>query len=161
MILAIDPGTTQSAYAIIAIRDAFPVEFEKCSNEKLETWIDKLYYPLKAVVIEMVTSYGKPVGQETFETCRWIGRFEGAARNHGIPCELISRKDVKTHICGTLHANDATVRRRLIERFAKIDKTNGKGRMDNPDWFYGFKADVWQSYALGIAWLDRQKEEKQ
>ena len=156
MILAIDPGTTQSAYVIMG-KKIPPYKFDKLSNQLMESVIGTASTVLvDSVVIEMVTSYGKPVGQETFETCRWIGRFEGAARNRGLPCYLIPRREVKKLICGK---NDTGVRRMLIDRFAKFDKKTGKGTKDNPDWFYGFKADIWQAYAAGVAWMDKQERE--
>lgn len=155
LILAIDPGTTQSAYVLMS-DDYIPVAFDKCLNEEVEHRIFTDASLLNHVVIEMITSYGQSVGQETFETCRWIGRFEGYARNLHIPCDLIPRKDVKKRLCGTQHSNDSTVRKKLIERFAAFDKEGGKGTKNHPDWFYGFKADIWQAYALGVCFLDRR-----
>ena len=77
-IMAIDPGSSESAYVIM--EGYRPVEFAKISNSDL---INKISYldaahakkcP-EAMVIEMVASYGMPVGEEVFDTCVWVGRF--------------------------------------------------------------------------------------
>lgn len=41
-----------------------------------------------------------------------------------------------------------------MERFAPSVGNNGKGKKDSPGFFYGFKGDIWQAYALGVAFLD-------
>ena len=60
----------------------------------------------------------------------------------------------KIHICHDSRAKDTNIRHALIDRFAKFDKKQGKGKRDNPDWFFGFKKDLWAAYAVGITYIE-------
>jgi hypothetical protein len=154
-VLAIDPGNTESAYVLMD-EHYKPIQFGKTGNEAIfeiieETMPDK-------VVIEMVASYGMAVGESVFETVFWIGRFYEASIREWSGCDRVYRKDVKMNLCGQTRAKDSNIRQALIDRFAQHDLKNGKGTKKNPDWFYGFKADIWQSYACGVTYLDSQLE---
>lgn len=169
-VLAIDPGDKLSGYAVIDTEDYKPISFGKVENELLRERMKQGYFgDVEAtgedefcVAIEMVASYGMPVGREVFETCLWIGRFYeiactskcGFARQYADP-DLVYRKQVKLNLCGVTKAKDANIRQALIDRFASTP--GGKGTKSNPDWFYGFSADAWAAYAVGVTWIDLLK----
>ena len=73
MVLAIDPGNIESAYCLIDKETYKPIEFGKVDNTRLLMLLGELDY--KELAIEMIASYGMPVGKEVFDTCVWIGRF--------------------------------------------------------------------------------------
>lgn len=151
-ILAIDPGNIQSAYCVIDTDTYKPLEFSKGKNEGLELGIyNQNTYKIDKLVIEMIASYGMPVGKEVFETCVWIGRFLELARMQNIDTTYIYRKDEKMNICNSMKAKDSNIRQALIDRFGPV------GTKRNPGWFYGFKADIWSAYAVGITYLDMKK----
>lgn len=143
-ILAIDPGCTESAYVII--EDYKPIKFGKVSNYEMLDIIHMDIYPL--TVIEMIASYGMAVGKEVFETCVWIGRFTEVSCG----TEYIYRKDVKMNLCGQTKAKDTNIRQALIDRFGVV------GTIKNKGFFYGFKADIWSAYAVGVTYLDTVKK---
>jgi len=161
-IMAIDPGNTESAYVIM---DGYrPVQFDKISNSNL---INQMSFmgsggsiPMpEAMAIEMVASYGMPVGKEVFDTCVWVGRFWQECWNTvGVMPELIYRMEEKMTLCHDSRAKDTNIRQALINRFAHHDFKNGKGTKQDPDWFYGFSKDVWMAYAVGVVFLDKQQE---
>ena len=74
-ILAIDPGNTESGYAVIKMPEFELLEFGKVENERLLGFLPYLAWQCDDFAIEMVASYGLPVGKDVFETCVWIGRF--------------------------------------------------------------------------------------
>jgi hypothetical protein len=115
--------------------------------------LDVIYAKEGYFAIEMVASYGMAVGKEVFDTCVTIGRFIQFAEERGAfrSIDQIYRKEVKLNLCGQTRAKDANIIQALKDRFGD------KGTKKNPGWFYGFKADVWQAYALAVTYLDKLK----
>jgi hypothetical protein len=149
MILAIDPGSVESAYVLLD-KNLKAIDFGKLPNEEMRNRIKlKFFMPdsLKLdIAIEMIASYGMPVGAEVFETVRWIGRFQEVAFPKEV--KFIYRKDEKMNLCHTMKAKDSNIIQALKDRFGD------KGTKKNPGWFYGFSNDVWQAYAVGITYYD-------
>lgn len=150
LITAIDPGNQESAW--ITIDNYFrPVRFAKQPNWHLILNIREGAFPDNVQAIEMIASYGMPVGAEVFETCVWIGRFQEAATlSDGRSPVAIKRHDVKMHHCHSAKAKDTNVKQALIDRFAPGERNHGKGTKAEPGWFYGFYRDIWQAYALAV-----------
>ena len=152
-LLAIDPGNKFSGYAVIDIATFRPLMVGKVENKKMrEILVNETY---DEVVIEMIARYGMPVGKTVFDTCVWIGRFAECANKRAKEWRLLYRKDVKMNICGTTKAKDGNIIQALIDRFAPDTGNRGKGYKKDPGWFYGFKADIWQAYALGVTYIDK------
>lgn len=152
MIFAIDPGSTQSAYCMMG-EDALPIAFDKVPNLDIVALLRNYGKSRPVVVIERVASYGMPVGREVFDTCEWIGRYTQVAKDLALDVEYILRQEEKLHICKSPKANDATIRKALIDRFAKHDFKTGKGNSHNPDFFYNFRADIWAAFSVGVVYL--------
>lgn len=163
MILAIDPGNEQSGVVLIRERDLKPIVAEKIANEELlDNLLMDRYERLEEdecinhVAIEMIASYGMAVGQSVFETCVWIGRFIQALEDnyYNDSLKFIYRKDEKMNLCGSMKAKDSNIAQALIDRFAPNTPNKGKGTKKEPGWFYGFKKDIWQAYAVGVTYHD-------
>ena len=158
MILAIDPGNIESAYCIIKKDTYTPIAFGKVNNDELLNAINNNLYSfdVDTLVIEKVASYGMAVGQTVFDTCIWTGRFvQGYLDNSVINrqnVEYIYRKDEKMNLCNSMKAKVSNIRQALIDRFGEV------GTKKNPGWFYGFKKDIWAAYAVGVTYLDKQRE---
>lgn len=149
MILAVDPGPTESAYAFLD-NELKPYQFGKVANEMLSDIIESMDLEDDAeFCIEMVASYGMSVGKEVFETVFWIGRFwETAIRTNCIYMTKVYRKDVKMNLCGSMKAKDSNIRQALIDRFGVVGTKKNKG------WFYGISKDVWSAIAVGVTYAD-------
>lgn len=83
-ILAIDPGTNQSAW--LRYDGSRPHGFGITANDVLVRALRTGGLP-DVVVIEKVESYGMAVGAEVFDTVLWAGRFAEAA--HRVPVVLL------------------------------------------------------------------------
>lgn len=152
-IVAIDPGSAESAYCAID-EDLRPVAFGKIPNEELL----ESFRPGVAdrVVIEMVSSYGMPVGEEVFETVLWTGRFVQAFYAMGIEAERIKRGPVKLHHCHSSRAKDSNITQALVDRFTPGQSNYGKGTKAKPGFFHGFYKDIWQAMALAVYAADTE-----
>lgn len=157
-ILALDVGTTESGFCLMQEQTYMPLRFGKISNEELLVIVKKEDYG--KLVYEAFASYGMAIGQSTIKSIEWNGRFIQCALDREIPVFPIFRKDEKINICGTMKAKDANIRQALIDRFAKHDFKNGKGTKNEPDWFFGFRADSWSAFAIGTTYLDLYKGEE-
>ena len=160
MILAIDPGSTESGYCWLD-KDYKPVEFGKISTKEIFNELFLLDEREAVLVVEMVASYGMAVGATTFETCVNIGAFlQYAEYVTGVKCHRMYRKDVKMALCGKTTAKDSNIVQSLVDRFSyprHAEKGHGKGTKKDPGYFYGFAKDIWQAYALGVAWMDTNR----
>ena len=122
-ILAIDPGNEYSGYVLIGAEDMRPLEKGKVINKEVIERVQKADFD--ELVIEMVASYGMPVGRSVFETCVHIGRLMQAASSVSIPTARLYRQDVKLNICHSNRATDATITQALIDRFAPYTPNRG------------------------------------
>lgn len=151
-VLAIDPGTTQSAALVwdgATVSDAgiWP-------NRDLRDWLNApaRLSQCNLVAIEMVACYGMAVGASVFETCVWIGRFCERA-----PFEprMIFRRDVKLHHCGSARTKDANVRQALI------DKYGAPGTKRAPGVTYRIKSHLWAAFAIATYVVETELTSRQ
>lgn len=147
-LLAVDPGTTHSAYVVL--HDGKPLSCDKVANADMLDVVKRSTLPL---VIESVASYGKPVGVETFETVLWYGRFVQAhVDSNDLPVMLLRRPDVKLRLCYTTRGvTDAVIRQAMLDEFGGKDAIGTKKK---PGVLYGFSRDTWQALALGVATMN-------
>ena len=155
-ILAIDPGNRESAYVIFNGEKV--IAKGKGANRIVEQALF-MRRGIDVVLIEMVASYGMPVGADVFETCVQIGRFQRILEA-GKDVHLVYRKDVKHHHCGTSKAKDSNIRQALVDKYAKGASNYGKGTKAKPGFFYGFRADIWQAFAIAAYWHETHQPAK-
>ena len=146
-IFAIDPGTEQSGWCLYGNNGVIK------SGVAPNLWVmgEMLTHPWTTLIaIEMVASYGMPVGREVFETVRWIGRFQQAWHDPE-SVRLVYRRDVKMHLCNSTKAKDANVRQAIIDRFPRSGggKTPQIGTKKQPGPLFGVSSHAWA--ALGVA----------
>lgn len=151
-LLAIDPGPEQSAYVLYDTQQKVPISWDKLPSSALCDFVGYLAardgYSL---AVEMIASYGMPVGAEVFETCVWIGRFEDRwhrGADFSKRSRRVFRRDVKHHLCNSAKATDANVRQALIDRYGP-GKEKAIGLKATPGPLYGLTGDCWA--ALGVA----------
>ena len=150
-LLAIDPGNTQSGWCVIDTTDCRPIAFGKDPNGSLRDNLHaNLLDTVDHVAIEMIAAYGMAVGADVFDTCVWIGRYVELAHAADLAAQLVKRQPVKLHHCHSVKTNDTNIRQALVDRFAPGQPNHGKGTRRLPGWFHGFRADIWQAYALAV-----------
>ena len=169
-IIAIDPGNIESAYVLIDVDTYKPVEFDKVKNEDVKVFLKETIAKEMAngnnidVAIEMIGHYGSgmPAGKSVFDTCVWIGRFEEVISTMpGVSTTRIMRAEEKLNLCGQQRAKDANIIQALIDRFAPDVPNRGKGSKKEQGFFYGFRADIWQAFAVGVTYIDLYKTENE
>lgn len=147
IVMAIDPGPVQSAFVQLNTLTERIVNANKFDNGTLRILCAPPRNRDDRLAIEMIASYGMPVGAEVFQTCVEIGRFI-EAWGIGESPTLVYRKDVKLHLCGQTRAKDSNIRQALIDRWGGKAATKKGGALS------GIKADMWSALAVAVTWSD-------
>lgn len=141
-LLAIDPGTTESA--IVHFKDGKIESANIWPNEMTLTLLQD-GTPTQLLCIEMVACYGMAVGREVFDTCVWIGRFmQQWKATTGNDASMVYRKEVMLHLCGCARAKDKNIRQALI------DKLGAQGTKKKPGPTYEISSHMWAALAVAV-----------
>lgn len=151
-VLAIDPGTSESAWVVYDPDRKHIVMSGIDKNEKILKevidWAKVAMCNECEFVIEMVASYGMPVGKTTFETCLWIGRF---IERWGMEYHLTYRKQVCLHLCGkAAGVKDSNIIQRLKDMFEPELKPRQKPKKA----LKGIARDMWQALAVAVTYCE-------
>lgn len=159
MILAIDPGNTQSGF--VQIDGTRIVTHGVIPNEEMigciSSFLGAIDISYPRVAIEEIRNMGMIVGQEVFDTVFWTGRFYEVIHGYydhrrsptePICAELIPRNAIKMHLCGSPRAKDANIRQSLINRWG------APGTKKAPGGTYGVKSHAWAALAVATYALD-------
>lgn len=147
-IFGVDPGTTESGWVLLS---AGRVENSGVSpNYDLLRWV-QAGQDADMLAIEMIAGMGMTVGQTTFETVRWIGRFQQAWREPEA-VRLVYRRQVKTFLCGNQQAKDANIRQALLDIFPATGggATPQIGTKARPGPLYGVSSHAWSALAVAM-----------
>ena len=155
-LLAIDPGPVESAYVVwdgVTVLDHGKV-LNSVVRSSLGTRIE--FREINYCAIEMIASYGMPVGAEIFETCVWIGRFmEIWEKDRAIwtfrDTIRITRNEIKNHLCHSSKAKDSNIRQALIDRLG------APGTKKAPGITYGLAGDEWAALAVAVTVWDKME----
>jgi hypothetical protein len=145
VVFAIDPGTTHSGWVLYA-SDGYGkhsvLQSGVDDNHELLVWV-RHGQRADTLAIEMIAGMGMTVGQTTFDTCRWIGRFQQAWREPE-KVRFVFRRDVKLELCGDSRAKDSNIRQALIDRIGL------QGTKKEPGPTYGVKSHAWSALAVAV-----------
>lgn len=158
-ILAIDPGTEQSGWCVYDGESV--IHSGVMPNVEMLAYVQRNHFSVNGyqLAIEMIASYGMPVGREVFETCVWIGRFKQVWHAPD-DVHLIYRRDVKSHLCGSAKAKDANIRQALLDMFPATGggKTPQIGTKGQPGPLYGVASHAWAALAVAVTCAAKTKE---
>lgn len=158
-ILAIDGGTEKSAWVLYNPETHVVEDCNIESNESLRDMLaSTVLRPTNTeLVLEWVSCYGMPVGDETFQMVYWLGRFAEAWEK---PVHRIKRTDIKLQLCGSARAKDANVRQALLDRFPPTGggRTPQVGTSKKPGPLYGARSHIWSAIAVAVAWWEYRND---
>lgn len=155
-VVAIDPGTEKSGLVVWDVADEKVVGADVLPNSDvlllLQNDIFRGTLENADVAIEMIASYGMPVGKEVFETCVFIGRLLEAYKAYADP-RLVYRREVKLHLCQSPRAKDANIWQALVDRFGPPGTKKAPGRL------YGVTSHARAALALAVTVADARSAE--
>ena len=148
-ILFIDPGPKLSGFVVYDGEHLH--DRGKYQNDSLIENPKKI----DMLAIEQVRSYGMAVGAEVFDTVHWSGRFHQLYVWHGIRVDLVTRMDIKMHICKSPRAKDGNIRQALIDRFGQPGTAKNPSPFFREHRFGRMNNDQWQALAGAVTVFDK------
>lgn len=148
-LFAIDPGPLTSGYVVLDAGRVVDAGAE-AANHDLLRWV-QAGQDCDILALEMIAGMGMTVGQTTFDTCKWIGRFQQAWRDPEA-VHLVYRRQVKTFLCGNQQAKDPNVRQALLDIFPGTGGGERPqiGTKAKPGPLYGVSSHAWSALAVAI-----------
>lgn len=140
-IVAIDPGPERSA--ILKWNGDRVVNPMILNNGEIRDCVASMAVP-EMLAVEMIACYGMPVGAETFNTCLFIGQLKEIWLQKLKPFQLVYRREVKMHFCGTMKAKDPNIRQALIDKFGPVGTRKSPGKL------YGVSSHLWAALAVAV-----------
>lgn len=142
LVAGIDPGPKYSSIVLFDGKQI--VQHETVLNEEMLILLASL--DTTYLAIEKVENYGMPVGESTFETVFWTGRF--CQKN--LILKRIARKEIKLHFCNSTRAKDSNIIQALKNRFEPnlLQKQRPKGILKK------IVKDQWQALAIAVYYWD-------
>jgi len=159
--LGVDPGTWESAYVGYDVDTNEVLEHGFVSNDELLLKFRTMDFEWEydKVCIEMIASYGMPVGKTTFDTVLMIGRIvEILDRMPGVNWRLVFRKKILTWFCQGNSAGDTALGSALRDRFPATGGGSkpSVGIKSKPGPLYGISKHKWA--ALGVVVYGAESE---
>lgn len=160
LLLGIDPGTTQSAYALYAVGAKAASLSKKADNLVILNDLKNLSFVADFMVMEQLKAYGH-ASDSLFFTAMWTGRFISAwlsGDKEGERYTLLPRKTIVAQLCGTVRAKDKDVRMALVDYFTSIGAKQGGGKIPvigtkkSPGTLFGYSQDRWAALSAAVCW---------
>lgn len=152
--LGIDPGTTHSGVVVWADDERRVLYADNVENYELRKNFGPLLvqYAPYLCVLETLSPRGMALGNSTFQTLVWVGRFIEVAWRYDVTAKLMTRDEIKRELLGRTNVPSADSK---IVQLLK-DEVGEKGTKKAPGPTYGVSKHAWQ--ALGAVWAYRQRE---
>jgi hypothetical protein len=144
-ICGIDPGPSQSAYAVWMTGQKVVSVSETLPNNSFLNLMRHGDFERYTVVIEDVAFYGKVLNKETFETLKMIGRLQEIFPNH----ILVTFPQKALHFCGRRNGVSSG-------QISQVMQANygGKGTNKQPGPFHGVTSHIWDAVACSIWFME-------
>lgn len=110
------------------------------------------------LAIEVMRYYGRKVGQETFQTCEWIGVFKDRWKGRRI--HETTHPETGQRVCMSATANDGQIWESICFQFAG-DRKAAIGTRKSPGPLYGIKSHARMALATALAVAHRLVIEEQ
>lgn len=163
-LLAIDPGSTKSAWLLFDTEIGRPTLHGIVDNDELLARLRPdgrvmFGYPTRVVIETIEPRYGLRMGWETLDTARFIGRLQEAAQPYDV--QFLKRSEVLKHLGVVTSPRkgerrvsaDSGIRQALTDRFGG---SAAVGRKAEPGPLYGIAKDVWSALAIAVTAHDQE-----